>query len=94
MSRVIDRKPGHRVIGASLVLARGRPVLIADTAIAEMPNAQDIAEIAIEAAGVARRLGYEPRVSVDEGLRRLAAWLSAPSERSSDSRSHSSPHGR
>ena len=64
VSRVIDQKPGHRVIGVSLVLARGRPVLIADTAIAEMPDAQDIAEIAIEAAGVARRLGYEPRVAM------------------------------
>jgi malate dehydrogenase (oxaloacetate-decarboxylating)(NADP+) len=29
-----------------------------------MPNAQEIAEIAIEAAGVARRLGYEPRVAL------------------------------
>ncbi|HWG05725.1 MAG TPA: NADP-dependent malic enzyme [Beijerinckiaceae bacterium] len=64
VSRVIDRKPGHRLIGISLVLARGRPVLIADTAIAEMPDAQDIAEIAIEAASVARRLGYEPRVAM------------------------------
>ena len=64
VSRVIDPKPGHRMIGVSLVLARGRPVLVADTAIAEMPDAQDIAEIAVEAAGVARRLGYEPRVAM------------------------------
>jgi malate dehydrogenase (oxaloacetate-decarboxylating)(NADP+) len=62
--RVIDDKPGHRVIGVSLVLARGRPVVVADTAIAEMPDAEDIAQIAVEAAGVARRLGYEPRVAM------------------------------
>src|SRR5579862_3690898 len=62
--RVIDHKPGHRVIGVSLVLARGRPVVVADTAIAEMPTAEDLAQIAIEAAGVARRLGYEPRVAM------------------------------
>ena len=62
--RVIDDKPGHRVIGVSLVLARGRPVVVADTAITEMPNAEDLAQIAIEAAGVARRLGYEPRVAM------------------------------
>jgi malate dehydrogenase (oxaloacetate-decarboxylating)(NADP+) len=61
---VIDAKPGHRVIGLSLCLARGRTVLVADTAIHEMPNAQELAEIAIEAAGVARRLGYEPRVAL------------------------------
>ncbi len=62
--RVIDHKPGHRVIGVSLCLARGRVVLVADTAIHEMPSAEEIAGIAIEAAGVARRLGYEPRVAL------------------------------
>jgi malate dehydrogenase (oxaloacetate-decarboxylating)(NADP+) len=62
--RVIDPKPGHRVIGASLVVARGRTVLVADTAVTEMPNAEELAEIAVEAAGVARRLGYEPRLAL------------------------------
>jgi malate dehydrogenase (oxaloacetate-decarboxylating)(NADP+) len=64
VQRVIDAKPGHRVIGVSLCLARGRTVLVADTAIHEMPSARELAEIAIEAAGVARRLGYEPRVAL------------------------------
>jgi malate dehydrogenase (oxaloacetate-decarboxylating)(NADP+) len=62
--RVIDPRPGHRLIGASLVIARGRTVLVADTAITEMPTAEEIAQIAIEAAGVSRRLGYEPRVAL------------------------------
>src|SRR5712692_5782640 len=62
--RVIDQKPGHRVIGVSMVLARGRTVLVADTAVTEMPNANDLVETAIEAAGVARRLGFEPRVGM------------------------------
>jgi malate dehydrogenase (oxaloacetate-decarboxylating)(NADP+) len=62
--RCIDPKPGHRVMGASLVLARGRTVLVADTAVTEMPTAQDLAEIAVEAARVARALGYEPRLAL------------------------------
>jgi malate dehydrogenase (oxaloacetate-decarboxylating)(NADP+) len=62
--RVFDPKPGHRVIGVSLVLARGHNVLVADTAITEMPKAEDLADIAVEAAGVARRLGYEPRLAL------------------------------
>ena len=62
--RVIDTRPGHRLIGVSLVLSRGRPVIVADTAITEMPTAEELAQIAIEAAGVARRLGYEPRVAM------------------------------
>jgi malate dehydrogenase (oxaloacetate-decarboxylating)(NADP+) len=60
----IDPKPGHRVMGVSLVLARGRTVLVADTAVTEMPNAEDLAEISIEAASVARKLGYEPRLAL------------------------------
>ncbi len=62
--RCIDPKPGHRVMGVSLVLARGRTVLVADTAVTEMPAAADIAEIAVEAARVARALGYEPRLAL------------------------------
>ena len=62
--RVIDEKPGHRVIGVSLILAKGRVVVVADTAITELPDAEELAEIAIEAAGVARRLGLTPRVAM------------------------------
>ncbi|PZN59410.1 MAG: NADP-dependent malic enzyme [Proteobacteria bacterium] len=62
--RVIDARPGHRVIGVSIVLARGRTVLVADTAVHQMPDAVEIADIAEEAAGFARRMGYEPRVAM------------------------------
>jgi len=62
--RVIDAKPGHRVIGASIALCRGRTVIVADTAVHDMPNSEEIADIAEEAAGFARRMGYEPRVAL------------------------------
>ncbi len=62
--RCIDPKPGHRVIGVSMVLARGRTVLVADTAVTEMPSAEALADTAVEAAGVARRLGYTPRLAL------------------------------
>ena len=62
--RCIDAKPGHRVMGASLVIVRGHAVLVADTAVTEMPTARDLAEIAIEAASLARSLGYEPRLAL------------------------------
>ena len=76
--RVIDTKPGHRLMGLSVVLARGRNVLVADTAITEMPSAQELAEIAVESAGVARRLGYEPRVA----LLAFSSFGHPPGERS------------
>jgi malate dehydrogenase (oxaloacetate-decarboxylating)(NADP+) len=60
----IDAKPGHRVMGVSLLLARGRTVIVADTAVTEMPTGEELAAIAIEAAGVTRNLGYVPRIAL------------------------------
>ena len=58
--RVIDpeaRPPRHRPIDGAVA----RPtVLVADTAITEMPTAEELAEIAVEAAGVARRIFPRP----------------------------------
>ena len=62
--RCINTKPGHRVIGVSIVVARGRTIFVADTAVHDQPNAEDLADIATEAARVARRMGYEPRVAM------------------------------
>jgi malate dehydrogenase (oxaloacetate-decarboxylating)(NADP+) len=62
--QAVDNRPGHRPIGVSMALVRGRTVFIADTSVHELPSAQELADIAQEAAGVARRFGYEPRVAL------------------------------
>ncbi len=62
--RVVDPQPGHRVIGVSMAICQGRTVFIADTAINEQPSPEVLADTAEQAAGVARRFGYEPRVAM------------------------------
>jgi malate dehydrogenase (oxaloacetate-decarboxylating)(NADP+) len=62
--RVLDAKPGHTPIGVSLVLSRGRVVLVADTSVHDMPTSEQLADIAQQAAIVSRRLGAEPRVAM------------------------------
>ena len=62
--RVIDAVDEKRPIGVTLVVAGGRTVLVADTNVHEMPTPEELADIAIQAAEVARRLGYEPRVAM------------------------------
>jgi malate dehydrogenase (oxaloacetate-decarboxylating)(NADP+) len=64
ISHALDRKPGHTVIGVSLVITSGRTVLVADTSVHDMPNAEQLANIAVEAASVAQRLGFQPRVAM------------------------------
>ena len=62
--RVIDAVDHKRPIGVTLVVAGGRTVLVADTNVHEMPTPEELADIATQAAEVARRLGYEPRVAM------------------------------
>ena len=61
---MLDAKPGQRPIGVSLMLSRGRAVLIADASVHDMPTSEELADIAESAAKVARRLGMEPRVAL------------------------------
>jgi malate dehydrogenase (oxaloacetate-decarboxylating)(NADP+) len=62
--RCIDTKPGHRVIGVSIVLSRGRTVFVADTSVTDMPVSEELADIAEEAAELAANMGYTPRVAM------------------------------
>ena len=59
--RVLDVT--DRMIGVSIVLAKGRTLFVADTSIHELPDAAELAEIAINAAATVRRLGRTPRVA-------------------------------
>ena len=61
--RVIDPSPDGRVIGMSVLLAKGRTLFIADTNVTEMPDADELVEIACEAARAVRTLGYPPRIA-------------------------------
>jgi malate dehydrogenase (oxaloacetate-decarboxylating)(NADP+) len=77
LRRCIDPKPGHRIIGVSVALCRGRTVVVADTAVHDMPNSEELADIAEEAAAVAKRLGFEPRVA----MLAYSTFGSSPGER-------------
>ncbi len=61
--RVIDPTPGGRVMGMSILLAKGRTLFIADTNVTELPGSQDLVEIACQAASAVRRLGHNPRLA-------------------------------
>jgi len=59
--RVLDVT--SRLVGLSIVLAKGRTLFVADTSIHELPDATELAEIAIQAAATVRRMGRSPRVA-------------------------------
>lgn len=61
VQRVLEVK--ETLIGLSILLARGRTLFVADTSIHELPDAQELADIACQAAASVRRLGRNPRVA-------------------------------
>jgi malate dehydrogenase (oxaloacetate-decarboxylating)(NADP+) len=63
VQRVIDPAPGGRVMGMSVVLAKGHTLFVADTNVTEMPEARELVEIACEAARSVEELGFTPRVA-------------------------------
>ena len=40
------------------------PLFVSDTAVTEMPDAEQLADFAVQTAAVARRMGHEPRVAL------------------------------
>jgi malate dehydrogenase (oxaloacetate-decarboxylating)(NADP+) len=61
--RVIDPAPAGRVMGMSVLLGKGHTLFIADSNVTEMPEAEDLVEIALEAAQAVKALGYTPRLA-------------------------------
>ncbi|MGE3622742.1 MAG: NADP-dependent malic enzyme [Bdellovibrionales bacterium] len=62
--RVIDAPSRAGAFGLSIALTQNRTVFLADTAVHIEPSAERLAEIAIEAAAWAHRMGHEPRVAM------------------------------
>ena len=59
----LDPAQGCRPVGVTAAISRGRTLLIGDVSIDEYPNPQALAEIAMETAFAAKRLGLTPHVA-------------------------------
>lgn len=62
--KVIDPARGERVMGMSIVLMKGRTLFISDTAVAEFPDPEELAQITLQSAAMARQFGATPRVAL------------------------------
>ncbi|MBI1208840.1 MAG: NADP-dependent malic enzyme [Azospirillum sp.] len=64
VSRVLDPRSGERMFGLIVMVHRGRTVFLGDAVINELPDAETIADIAVQSAAKARQMGHEPRVAL------------------------------
>ena len=63
INHVFDADAEHGAVGVTVLMHKGRIVLVADTLVHEWPDETDLANIAERGADVARHLGLEPRVA-------------------------------
>jgi malate dehydrogenase (oxaloacetate-decarboxylating)(NADP+) len=61
--RVLDPQDGVTPFGIHLMVGQSHTVFVADTTVTERPSGEQLAEIAIQTAEVARRMGHVPRVA-------------------------------
>ncbi|MGC9955050.1 MAG: NADP-dependent malic enzyme [Rhizomicrobium sp.] len=62
--KVLDVPAGQRPIGVLVIFAKGRVIFAADTSVHELPDSEQLADIAVQAARVTRRFGFVPRVAL------------------------------
>jgi malate dehydrogenase (oxaloacetate-decarboxylating)(NADP+) len=61
--RAIDPASEGRVIGMSVILAKGHTLFVADTNFTELPTGDELVEISLEAARAVKRMGVSPRLA-------------------------------
>ena len=63
IKKVIDPRSGEIMFGLNMVVNKGKTVFIGDTSVHEYPTSEQLAEIAISSARVARLFGFDPKVA-------------------------------
>ena len=63
VSKVIENKKGHILMGLSIVISQGKTIFIADTACSELSSSDHLVNIATQTAKKVAGMGYEPRVA-------------------------------
>ena len=63
VQQALNPRPDERMVGMSIILTKTRTLFVADTNVTELPNSQDLAEIAMQVAHAVRHLGVTPRVA-------------------------------
>ena len=63
INQVIDPIEGVTPFGVHVLVGQSHTIFMADTTVTERPTSQQLVDIAVHTAAVARRMGHEPRVA-------------------------------
>ena len=63
LKKVVDPRPGEPIFGMTMMVSKGKTILVADTNVQDFPSPNRLVEVSISCVRVARLFGFEPKVA-------------------------------
>lgn len=62
--KVMEPKKNNRILGYSIMITKEHNIIIADNSVTELPSEQDLVEITLQTASIARNIGMTPKIAL------------------------------
>ena len=63
LKKVVEARPGEEIFGMTMIVSKGKTILVADTNVTELPSAERLVNISKSCVRIARLFGFEPKVA-------------------------------
>ncbi len=63
LKKVVDARKNEEIFGMTMIVSRGKTILVADTNVTELPSAERLVNISKSCVRIARLFGFEPKVA-------------------------------
>ena len=63
LKKVVEPRQGEEIFGMTMLVSKGKTILVADTNVKDFPSAQRLVNVSISCVRVSRLFGFEPKVA-------------------------------
>jgi len=63
LEKVVESRSGEEIFGMTMIVSKGKTILVADTNVQDFPSAQRLAKVSKSCVRVARLFGFDPKVA-------------------------------
>ncbi len=63
LKKVVEPRTGEPIFGMTMMVSRGKTILVADTNVQDFPSPERLVDVSISCVRVARLFGFEPKVA-------------------------------
>jgi malate dehydrogenase (oxaloacetate-decarboxylating)(NADP+) len=63
LKKVVEPRKGEEIFGMTMMVSKGKTILVADTNVKDFPSAERLSNVSISCVRVARLFGFDPKVA-------------------------------